>query len=144
MDGGADALNGTIWFPNTPSPPYEQLSPVRQNRCDPIATQHVSFTMFLPSNNGIISLVLEVERDASRRSFSLSSREGKNVLRISSTRVNHISQFFFFVFVHRALVEHAIEPILFVQLAVCESRLGHVVVALRAKPVKLRAIHPVN
>uniref|UniRef100_V9I750 Upstream-binding protein 1 n=1 Tax=Apis cerana TaxID=7461 RepID=V9I750_APICE len=40
MDGGADALNGTIWFPNTPSPPYEQLSPVRQNRCDPIATQH--------------------------------------------------------------------------------------------------------
>ncbi|XP_043514324.1 transcription factor CP2-like protein 1 isoform X3 [Frieseomelitta varia] len=43
MDGGADALNGTIWFPNTPSPPYEQLSPVRQNRRDPIATQHVSF-----------------------------------------------------------------------------------------------------
>ncbi|XP_006617974.1 transcription factor CP2-like protein 1 isoform X1 [Apis dorsata] len=42
MDGGADALNGTIWFPNTPSPPYEQLSPVRQNRCDPIATQHAS------------------------------------------------------------------------------------------------------
>ncbi|KAK9302145.1 hypothetical protein QLX08_005749 [Tetragonisca angustula] len=40
MDGGADALNGTIWFPNTPSPPYEQLSPVRQNRRDPIATQH--------------------------------------------------------------------------------------------------------
>ncbi|XP_076679017.1 transcription factor CP2 like gemini isoform X3 [Andrena cerasifolii] len=40
MDGGADALNGTIWFPNTPSPPYEQLSPVRQNRCDAIATQH--------------------------------------------------------------------------------------------------------
>lgn len=40
MDGSADALNGTIWFPNTPSPPYEQLSPVRQNRCDPIATQH--------------------------------------------------------------------------------------------------------
>ncbi|XP_043262826.1 transcription factor CP2-like protein 1 isoform X2 [Colletes gigas] len=42
MDGGADALNGTIWFPNTPSPPYEQLSPVRQNRCDVIATQHAS------------------------------------------------------------------------------------------------------
>ncbi|CAK9827235.1 Upstream-binding protein 1 [Anthophora retusa] len=40
MDSGADALNGTIWFPNTPSPPYEQLSPVRQNRCDAIATQH--------------------------------------------------------------------------------------------------------
>lgn len=59
-----------------------------------------------------------VERDASRRSFSLTSREGKNVLRISNTRVNHISQFFFFVFVHRALVEHAIEPILFAQLAV--------------------------
>ncbi|CAK9819498.1 Upstream-binding protein 1 [Anthophora quadrimaculata] len=40
MDSGADALNGTIWFPNTPSPPYEQLSPVRQNRCDAIAHQH--------------------------------------------------------------------------------------------------------
>ncbi|XP_006617976.1 transcription factor CP2-like protein 1 isoform X3 [Apis dorsata] len=44
MDGGADALNGTIWFPNTPSPPYEQLSPVRQNRCDPIATQHDKYS----------------------------------------------------------------------------------------------------
>ncbi|XP_076179978.1 transcription factor CP2 like gemini isoform X3 [Ptiloglossa arizonensis] len=42
MDGGADALNGTIWFPNTPSPPYEQLSPVRQNRCDAIAAQQAS------------------------------------------------------------------------------------------------------
>lgn len=65
MDGGADALNGTIWFPNTPSPPYEQLSPVRQNRCDPIATQHVSFAMFFPWDSDIISLV-RVERDASR------------------------------------------------------------------------------
>lgn len=57
MDGGADALNGTIWFPNTPSPPYEQLSPVRQNRCDPIATQHVSFAIFFPRDSDIISLV---------------------------------------------------------------------------------------
>lgn len=44
MDGGAEALNGMIWFPNTPSPPYEQLSPVRQNRCDPIATQHDKYS----------------------------------------------------------------------------------------------------
>ncbi|XP_034178253.2 transcription factor CP2 like gemini isoform X2 [Osmia lignaria lignaria] len=42
MDGSADSLNGTIWFPNTPSPPYVQLSPVRQNRCDAIASQHAS------------------------------------------------------------------------------------------------------
>lgn len=57
MDGGADALNGTIWFPNTPSPPYEQLSPVRQNRRDPIATQHVSFllSVLLPRDNRIVS-----------------------------------------------------------------------------------------
>ncbi|XP_017766753.1 PREDICTED: transcription factor CP2-like protein 1 isoform X1 [Eufriesea mexicana] len=51
MDGGADALNGTIWFPNTPSPPYEQLSPVRQNRCDPIATQHASMGYHSPQNS---------------------------------------------------------------------------------------------
>ncbi|XP_076679016.1 transcription factor CP2 like gemini isoform X2 [Andrena cerasifolii] len=51
MDGGADALNGTIWFPNTPSPPYEQLSPVRQNRCDAIATQHASMGYHSPQNS---------------------------------------------------------------------------------------------
>lgn len=51
MDGGADALNGTIWFPNTPSPPYEQLSPVRTNRCDPIATQHASMGYHSPQNS---------------------------------------------------------------------------------------------
>ncbi|KAK9302140.1 hypothetical protein QLX08_005749 [Tetragonisca angustula] len=51
MDGGADALNGTIWFPNTPSPPYEQLSPVRQNRRDPIATQHASMGYHSPQNS---------------------------------------------------------------------------------------------
>ncbi|XP_017788954.1 PREDICTED: transcription factor CP2-like protein 1 [Habropoda laboriosa] len=51
MDSGADALNGTIWFPNTPSPPYEQLSPVRQNRCDAIATQHASMGYHSPQNS---------------------------------------------------------------------------------------------
>ncbi|XP_026666750.1 transcription factor CP2-like protein 1 isoform X2 [Ceratina calcarata] len=50
MDGGAEALNGTIWFPNTPSPPYEELSPVRQNRCDPIATQHATMGYHSPQN----------------------------------------------------------------------------------------------
>ncbi|XP_015428668.1 PREDICTED: transcription factor CP2-like protein 1 isoform X2 [Dufourea novaeangliae] len=50
MDGAADAMNGTIWFPNTPSPPYEQQSPVRQNRCDPIATQHASMGYHSPQN----------------------------------------------------------------------------------------------
>lgn len=51
MDGSADSLNGTIWFPNTPSPPYEQLSPVRQNRCDAIASQHVSRAIFHPGES---------------------------------------------------------------------------------------------
>lgn len=33
--GGAEALNGTMWFPNTPSPPlYRRLSPVTQNGCE--------------------------------------------------------------------------------------------------------------
>ncbi|XP_076241440.1 transcription factor CP2 like gemini isoform X2 [Calliopsis andreniformis] len=49
MDGGADALNGTIWFPNTPSPPYEQLSPVHENRCN--ATQHASIGCHTPQNS---------------------------------------------------------------------------------------------
>lgn len=36
MDGGAETLHGAMWFSNT-SPSYEQLSPVRQNRCDIVA-----------------------------------------------------------------------------------------------------------
>ncbi|XP_012142765.1 transcription factor CP2 like gemini isoform X2 [Megachile rotundata] len=51
MDGSADSLNGTIWFQNTPSPPYEQLSPVRQNRCDPLASQHASMGYHSPQNS---------------------------------------------------------------------------------------------
>lgn len=37
MDGGAETLNGAMWFGNTSSPSYEQLSPVRSNRCDVVA-----------------------------------------------------------------------------------------------------------
>ena len=82
MDGGADALNGTIWFPNTPSPPYEQLSPVRQNRRDPIATQHVSFlvSVLLPQ---IIEYRLALEtatlHDASN-AFPLTSQTEESLL----------------------------------------------------------------
>ncbi|XP_032672136.1 transcription factor CP2-like protein 1 isoform X3 [Odontomachus brunneus] len=34
MDGGPETLNGTMWFSNTSSPTYEQLSPARSSRCD--------------------------------------------------------------------------------------------------------------
>lgn len=34
MDSGAETLNGAMWFDNTSSPSYEQLSPIRPNRCD--------------------------------------------------------------------------------------------------------------
>ncbi|KAH0948462.1 hypothetical protein HN011_009827 [Eciton burchellii] len=37
MDGGAETPNGVMWFANTSSPSYEQLSPVRP-RCDVVAT----------------------------------------------------------------------------------------------------------
>ncbi|XP_029669319.1 transcription factor CP2-like protein 1 isoform X1 [Formica exsecta] len=37
MDGGAETLNGAMWFANTSSPSYDQLSPVRSNRCDVVA-----------------------------------------------------------------------------------------------------------
>ncbi|XP_025075366.1 uncharacterized protein LOC105431990 isoform X1 [Pogonomyrmex barbatus] len=44
MDGGTETLNGTMWFTNS-SPSYEQLSPVRPNRCDIIASsQQVIWT----------------------------------------------------------------------------------------------------
>lgn len=36
MDSGAETLHGAMWFSNT-SPSYEQLSPVRPNRCDIVA-----------------------------------------------------------------------------------------------------------
>lgn len=42
MDGGTETLNEAMWFADTPSPPYEQLSPNRPNRCDGIAAQRVS------------------------------------------------------------------------------------------------------
>ncbi|RLU27098.1 hypothetical protein DMN91_000897 [Ooceraea biroi] len=42
MDGGAETLNGAMWFTNTSSPSYEQLSPVRPNRCDVVATTQQS------------------------------------------------------------------------------------------------------
>lgn len=100
MDGGADALNGTIWFPNTPSPPYEQLSPVRQNRCDPIATQHVSFAMFFPWDSDIISLV-RVERDASRCSPIFINFARGRVRHVSS--ITRSAKFFFFLFALNAL-----------------------------------------
>lgn len=38
MDAGAETLNGTMWFANTSSPSYEQLSPVRPGRCDVVTT----------------------------------------------------------------------------------------------------------
>jgi len=55
MDGGAETLHGAMWFSNT-APSYEQLSPVRTNRCDIVtASQQVrkiiklslSFSLFL-------------------------------------------------------------------------------------------------
>ncbi|XP_043663856.1 transcription factor CP2 isoform X2 [Vespula pensylvanica] len=43
MDGGTETLNEAMWFADTPSPPYEQLSPPnRPNRCDGIAAQQVA------------------------------------------------------------------------------------------------------
>nr|XP_050844836.1 transcription factor CP2 isoform X2 [Vespula vulgaris] len=42
MDGGTETLNEAMWFADTPSPPYEQLSPNRPNRCDGIAAQQVA------------------------------------------------------------------------------------------------------
>lgn len=37
MDGGAETLNGAMWFANASSPSYDQLSPVRPNSCDVVA-----------------------------------------------------------------------------------------------------------
>ncbi|XP_072767364.1 transcription factor CP2-like protein 1 isoform X2 [Anoplolepis gracilipes] len=37
MMDGAETLNGAMWFANTSSPSYDQLSPVRSNRCDVVA-----------------------------------------------------------------------------------------------------------
>ncbi|XP_014484646.1 PREDICTED: transcription factor CP2-like protein 1 isoform X3 [Dinoponera quadriceps] len=52
MDGGAETLNGTMWFGNTSSPSYEQLSPVRSNRCDVIAgPQQTTMGYHSPQNS---------------------------------------------------------------------------------------------
>lgn len=52
MDGGAETLHGAMWFSNT-SPSYEQLSPVRPNRCDIVAAPQQVYEI-------IISLVHQI------------------------------------------------------------------------------------
>ncbi|XP_066595125.1 transcription factor CP2-like protein 1 isoform X2 [Prorops nasuta] len=39
MDGGTETLSGSMWFTNSPSPPYQQLSPIRENGCNTISIQ---------------------------------------------------------------------------------------------------------
>ncbi|XP_011157039.1 transcription factor CP2-like protein 1 isoform X2 [Solenopsis invicta] len=51
MDGGAETLHGAMWFSNT-SPSYEQLSPVRSNRCDIVAApQQTAIEYHSPQNS---------------------------------------------------------------------------------------------
>ncbi|XP_071640985.1 transcription factor CP2-like protein 1 isoform X2 [Temnothorax longispinosus] len=51
MDGGAETLHGAMWFSNT-SPSYEQLSPVRSNRCDIVAApQQTAMGYHSPQNS---------------------------------------------------------------------------------------------
>ncbi|XP_071580753.1 transcription factor CP2-like protein 1 isoform X3 [Temnothorax nylanderi] len=51
MDGGAETLHGAMWFSNT-SPSYEQLSPVRSNRCDIVAApQQTAIGYHSPQNS---------------------------------------------------------------------------------------------
>ncbi|XP_011873323.1 PREDICTED: transcription factor CP2-like protein 1 isoform X1 [Vollenhovia emeryi] len=51
MDGGAETLHGAMWFSNT-SPSYEQLSPVRPNRCDiASAPQQTAIGYHSPQNS---------------------------------------------------------------------------------------------
>ncbi|KAG7189120.1 hypothetical protein KM043_008692 [Ampulex compressa] len=51
MDGGSEALTGPMWFTNAPSPPYEHLSPVRQNRCDAIVNQQATMGFHGPEDS---------------------------------------------------------------------------------------------
>ncbi|XP_018394130.1 PREDICTED: transcription factor CP2-like protein 1, partial [Cyphomyrmex costatus] len=52
MDGGAETLHGAMWFSNT-SPSYEQLSPVRPNRCDVVATSQQTTMGYHSSQNSL-------------------------------------------------------------------------------------------
>ncbi|XP_053977484.1 transcription factor CP2-like protein 1 isoform X3 [Hylaeus volcanicus] len=99
MDGTADALNGTIWFPNTPSPPYEQLSPVRQNRCDVIATQHDKYNspqnspengVQIRSNSGSPQhLSSSTDHSASCQPSSLKRRAGEPLQQVTELEKKH-------------------------------------------------------
>ncbi|XP_019884245.2 transcription factor CP2-like protein 1 isoform X1 [Camponotus floridanus] len=51
MDGGAETLNGAMWFANASSPSYDQLSPVRPNRCDVVASQQTIMGYHSPENS---------------------------------------------------------------------------------------------
>ncbi|KAL0122502.1 hypothetical protein PUN28_007307 [Cardiocondyla obscurior] len=52
MDSGAETLHGTMWFSNT-SPSYEQLSPVRPNRCDIAAASQQTATGYHSPPNSL-------------------------------------------------------------------------------------------
>lgn len=151
MDGGADALNGTIWFPNTPSPPYEQLSPVRQNRRDPIATQHVSFLSVLLPQIIVSSLVGTRVGTATLHDVSTRIHELRKEGKVSSRIVGIIQRYQpISLLCSRALYSCGCKTRTSLRRFVCATRVSkfHLVVIswwpFETRSVKQRAIRPVN